>query len=80
MILDLHGPELLGEQVSLEVRGSKGQRLRTGWLALGCRSWSWAGERVAGLVAGRERPSCCDVGTSHTVITSITTSAVSRQR
>ena len=30
--LDLHGPELLGEQVSLEVRGCKGQRLRaTGW-------------------------------------------------
>ena len=32
MLLDLHGPELLGEQVSLEVRGCKGQRLRaTGW-------------------------------------------------
>ena len=28
MLLDLHGPELLGEQVSLEVRGCKGQRLR----------------------------------------------------
>ena len=32
MLLDLHGPELLGEQVSLEVMGCKGQRLRAaGW-------------------------------------------------